>query len=186
MPIDVRKRDDVRRLVDSALERFGRLDVLIGNAGAMPNSPLDDLAVDDWELMIDVNLKGVLYGIAAALPVFRRQKSGHFINIASTAARKFLPHQAVYAATKAGVAALSDVLRQEVAGELRVTVVFPAFTATNFLAHVKNADAKAELEERGKKYAMNADRVAAAVAYAIEQPDDVNVGEIVIRSTAQP
>ena len=87
LPTDVRERGDLQRLVDLAKQRFGRLDALISNAGAMPNSSLDDLAVDDWELMVDVNLKGVLYGIAAALPVFRQQKSGHFINIASTSAQ---------------------------------------------------------------------------------------------------
>ena len=114
---------DVLRLTDLACQRFGRLDVLVSNAGVMPIGPLDDLAVDDWEAMVDVNIKGVLYGIAAALPLFRQQGSGHFINIASTAARKTVPNQAVYSATKAAVVAISDGLRQEVAKQLRVTVI---------------------------------------------------------------
>ena len=184
--IDVASREDLVRLTTLAQERFGALDVLVSNAGVMPIGPLDDLAVDDWERMVDVNLKGVLYGIAAALPVFRRQKRGHFVNIASTAARKVTPNQAVYAATKAAVAALSEGLRQEVAGELRVSVLFPGFVRTNFAAHVKNPKVRTELENAGERFAMDPDCVAAAIAYAIEQPDDVDVGEIVIRSTAQP
>ncbi len=186
LSIDVAKRGDLGRLVALAQERFGRLDVLVSNAGVMPIGPLDDLAVDDWERMVDVNLKGVLFGIAAALPVFRRQKRGHFINIASTAARKVTPNQAVYAATKAAVAALSEGLRQEVAGELRVSVLFPGYVGTNFAAHVKNSKVKAELEKSGERFAMDPACIAAAIAYAIEQPEEIDVGEIVIRSTAQP
>lgn len=113
---DVTRRDDLRRLVTLARDRFGRLDVLVGSAGAMPIGPVDDLAVDDWDQMVDVNIKGVLYGIAAALPVFRAQGNGHFINIASTAARKTVPNQTVYSCTKAAVLAISDGLRQELAG----------------------------------------------------------------------
>ena len=109
---DVSRRDDLRRLVLLASERFGRLDVLFSNAGAMPIGPFDDLAVDDWEQIVDVNIKGVLFGIAAALPVFRKQGSGHFIHTASTAARKTVPNQVVYSATKAAVLAISDGLRQ--------------------------------------------------------------------------
>ncbi len=185
LSIDVAKRGDLDRFVALAQERFGGLDVLVSNAGVMPIGPLDDLAVDDWERMVDVNLKGLLFGIAAALPVFRQQKSGHFINIASTAARKVTPNQSVYAATKAAVAALSEGLRQEVANELRVTTLFPGFVGTNFAAHVKNPEVKAALKRAGDRFAMNPDCIAGAIAYAIEQPDDVNVGEIVIRSTAQ-
>lgn len=125
---DVSRRDDLVRLVEAARQQFGRLDVLVSCAGAMPIGPLDDLTVDDWEQMVDVNLKGVLFGIAAALPVFRAQDSGHFVNIASTAARKTTPNQAVYSAKKAAVLALSDGLRQELAGKLRVTVIAPGFT----------------------------------------------------------
>lgn len=183
---DVTKREDLTRLVALARHRFGRLDVLISNAGAMPIGPIDDLAVDDWEQMVDVNIKGLLYGIAAALPVFREQKTGHFINIASTAARKTTPNQTIYSGTKAAMLAISDGLRQELAGELRVTVITPGFTDTRFADHVKNKDVKAQLEQAGKNFAMPPEAVARAISYAIEQPDDLNIGEVIIRSTAQP
>lgn len=183
---DVTERADLRRLVALARERFGRLDVLVSNAGAMPIGPIDDLAVDDWDRMVDVNIKGVLYGIAAALPVFREQGTGHFINIASTAARKTVPNQTIYSGTKAAVLAISDGLRQELAGKLRVTVISPGFTDTRFADHVKNDGLKAQLEQAGKTFAMPPESIARAISYAIEQPDELNVGEIVVRSTAQP
>jgi NADP-dependent 3-hydroxy acid dehydrogenase YdfG len=173
-------------LVARAQERFGRLDVLINNAGVMPIGKLDDLAVDDWERMVDVNIKGVLWGIAAALPVFRAQKSGHFITIASTAAKRTVPTMAVYSGTKAAVAAIMDGLRQEIAGELRATTIFPGYTATNFASHVRDEDLRVQLEKSGEAFAMAPGAVAAAIAHAIDQPDGVNVGEIVMRSTAQP
>jgi NADP-dependent 3-hydroxy acid dehydrogenase YdfG len=184
--IDVARREAVAMLVARSLERFGRLDVLINNAGVMPIGNLDELAVDDWERMIDVNVKGVLWGIAAALPVFRAQKSGHFITIASTAAKRTVPTMAVYSGTKAAVAAIMDGLRQEIAGELRATTIFPGYTATNFASHVRDEDVRARLEKSGEAFAMPPEAVAAAIAHAIDQPDGVNVGEIVIRSTAQP
>ncbi len=183
---DVSDRADLARLVALGCERFGRLDVLVSNAGVMPIGPLADLAVDDWDRMIDVNIKGVLYGIAAALPVFRRQGSGHFIHTASTAARKTVPNQAVYAGTKAAVLAISDGLRQELAGQVRVTVISPGFTATNVAEHVRNPEVRTQIETSRDRFAMPPEAVARAIAYAVEQPDDVNVGEIVIRSTAQP
>ncbi len=183
---DVTKRADLARLVALARERFGRLDVLISNAGAMPIGPIEDLAVDDWEQMVDVNIKGLLYGIAAALPMFREQGTGHFINIASTAARKTTPNQIIYSGTKAAVLAISDGLRQELAGKLRVTVISPGFTDTHFADHVKNKEVKEQLEQAGKKFAMPPEAIARAISYAIEQPDDLNVGEVIVRSTAQP
>lgn len=183
---DVTKRADLARLVALARERFGRLDVLISNAGAMPIGPIEDLAVDDWEQMVDVNIKGLLYGIAAALPMFREQGTGHFINIASTAARKTTPNQTIYSATKTAVLAISDGLRQELAGKLRVTVISPGFTDTHFADHVKNKEVKEQLEQAGKKFAMPPEAIARAISYAIEQPDDLNVGEVIVRSTAQP
>ena len=184
--IDVTRRADLETLVALARERFGRLDVLISNAGAMPIGPIDDLAVDDWEQMVDVNIKGVLYGIAAALPVFRKQGAGHFITIASTAARKTVPGQSVYSCTKAAVIALSDGLRQEFAGKLRVTVISPGFTDTDFVAHVKDEALRSQLEHAGAKFAMPPEAIAQAIGYAIDQPEGVNVGEIIVRSTAQP
>jgi NAD(P)-dependent dehydrogenase (short-subunit alcohol dehydrogenase family) len=127
----------------------------------MPIGPLAELALDDWERMIDVNVKGVLWGIAAALPIFQRQKAGHFITIASTAARKIVPNMAVYSGTKAAVAALMDGLRQEVAGSLRVTTIYPGYTDTNFANHVRNAEVRAQLKEAGDSYAMPPNAVAA-------------------------
>ena len=184
--IDVARRNELTKFVEIALQHYGRLDVLVSSAGAMPTGPLSDLAVDDWEQMVDVNVKGLLFEIAAALPVFQAQESGHFVNIASTAARKTAPNQAVYSATKAAVLALSDGLRQELAGKLRVTVISPGFTDTNFLGHVRDDALRSQMKEAAAKFAMQPEAVARAIAYAIEQPDDLNIGEIVVRSKAQP
>ena len=183
---DVRKRADLEQLVGLAQERFGRLDVLFSNAGAMPIGPFDELAVEDWETMVDVNVKGVLFGIAAALPVFRRQGSGHFIHTASTSARKTVPNQVVYSATKAAVLAISDGLRQELSGHIRVTTILPGFTDTAFGDHVKSPKLKQELKAAGDKYAMPPEAVARAIAYVLDQPEDINVGEVTLRSRAQP
>ena len=183
---DVRQREDLQRLVDLAQSSFGRLDVLFSNAGAMPIGPMDDLAVEDWETMVDVNVKGVLFGVAAALPVFRRQGTGHFIHTASTAARKTVPNQVVYSATKAAVLAISDGLRQELAGAIRVSTILPGFTATSFADHVKDPKLQEQLRAAGAKLAMSPDSVASAVAYLIDQPEEVNVAEVTLRSRAQP
>ncbi|MEN3263126.1 SDR family oxidoreductase [Pseudonocardia sp.] len=182
---DVRRRDDLSGLVTLACERYGKLDVLVSNAGVMPISPLDDLRVEDWEAMIDINLKGVLYGIAAALPVFRGQGSGHFVNIASTAGLRIVPNQAVYAGTKLAVRALSEGLRQEAGDKLRVTIVSPGMTRTDFAESVTSPEMQARLAESRDKIAMPPEAVARAIAFAIEQPVDVDVSEIVIRPTAQ-
>ncbi|TNC61104.1 SDR family oxidoreductase [Rubellimicrobium roseum] len=181
---DVARRDEVSALVAHTVATYGRLDVFVANAGAMPIGPLDALAVDDWELMVDVNIKGVLWGIAAVLPVFRAQGSGHFIAVASTAARKVVPGMAVYAGTKAAVAAICEGLRQEVAGEFRVTTLFPGYTATNFADHVRDDGLRAQLAA-GAAIAMPPEAVAAVVAFAIDQPEGVSIGEIVLRPTAQ-
>jgi NADP-dependent 3-hydroxy acid dehydrogenase YdfG len=182
---DVRRREDLEDLVALACERFGRLDVLVSNAGIGPISPLDDLRVTDWEAMVDVNLKGVLYGIAAALPVFRGQGAGHFVNTASTAAYRTVPSQSVYSATKVAVRALSEGLRQEAGDSLRVTIVSPGFIRTDFIDSVPNAQVKAELDTSRETFAIEPDAIARAIAYAIEQPADVDVNEIVVRPTAQ-
>jgi NADP-dependent 3-hydroxy acid dehydrogenase YdfG len=183
---DVRNRADLSSLVSLACEKFGKLDVIFNNAGVMPVSPLKDLRVDDWDQMIDVNIKGVLYGIAAALPVFRKQGFGHFINTASTAAHKTVPNQSVYSGTKYAVRAISDGLRQEVAEEkLRVTIISPGFTRTNFADNVTNEEVKAQLAASSDKFAMPPEAIARAVIYAIEQPADVDVAEVIVRSTAQ-
>ncbi len=182
---DVRRREDLAGLVDAACARFGRLDVLVGNAGVMPISPLDELRVEDWDDMIDVNLKGFLYGIAAALPVFRRQGAGHFVNIASTAGLKTVPNQSVYSGTKFAVRAISEGLRQEAGDKLRVTIISPGFVRTGFADNVTSPEIRAQLTAASERFAMAPDAVARAIAYAIEQPDDVDVGEIVVRPTAQ-
>jgi NADP-dependent 3-hydroxy acid dehydrogenase YdfG len=185
VPTDVRKREDLTGLVELARARYGRLDVLVNNAGVMPVSPLDELRVDDWENMVDVNIKGVLFGIAAALPVFRAQGSGHFVNTASTAGLRIMPTMAVYAGTKFAVRAISEGLRQEAGDKLRVTIVSPGMTQTNFADGLTSPEVKARLEEARDTIAMPPDAVARAIAFAIEQPDGIDVGEIVIRPTAQ-
>lgn len=184
-PTDVRRRDDLSDLVNLACERYGKLDVLVNNAGVMPISPLDDLRVEDWEEMIDINIKGVLYGIAAALPVFRQQGFGHFVNTASTAGHKTVLNQSVYSGTKFAVRAISEGLRQEAGDKVRVTIISPGFVRTNFAEGVTNPEVKARLEESRDKFAMPPDAIARAIAFAIEQPADVDVNEIVIRPTAQ-
>lgn len=181
---DVVSLQDNQDLAAHAVDTFGRLDVFVANAGSMPIGPMDDLRVDDWDTMVDVNVKGVLWGIAAALPIFREQKAGHFIAVASTAARKIVPNMAVYAGTKAAVVAICEGLRQETAGELRVTTLLPGYTATNFAEHIRD-DRLREQIAAGGSFAMSPDAIAAAIAYAIEQPPEVSIGELVVRPTAQ-
>jgi NADP-dependent 3-hydroxy acid dehydrogenase YdfG len=182
---DVTRREDLTNLVKLACARFGKLDVLVNNAGIGPISPLDDLRVEDWEEMIDVNFKGVLYGIAAALPVFRQQGFGHFVNIISTAGLKIVPLQAVYGATKNAVRTLTEGLRQEAGDKLRVTGISPGFIHTDFAESMTNPDAKAQTLSARDKMAISPDAIARAIAFAIEQPPDVDVGDITIRPTAQ-
>ena len=182
---DVKRRTDVSDLVQLACERYGKLDVLVNNAGIGPISPLDDLRVEEWEEMIDINIKGVLYGIAAALPVFRRQGFGHFVNIASTAGHKTVPNQSVYSGTKFAVRAISEGLRQEAGDKLRVTIISPGFVRTDFVERVANPELRAQLAETRDRFAIPPDAIARAIVFAIEQPADVDVGEIVVRPTAQ-
>jgi NADP-dependent 3-hydroxy acid dehydrogenase YdfG len=182
---DVTRRADLADLVALAVERFGKLDVVINNAGIGPISPLDDLRVEEWDTMIDVNVKGVLYGIAAALPVFRRQGFGHFVNTASTAAHRIVPNQSVYAGTKSAVRVISEGLRQEAGDKLRVTVISPGFTRTGFAEDVTNPGVKAQIAESKDRFAMPPDAIARAIVFAIEQPADIDVGEVIVRPTAQ-
>ncbi|MFC4244515.1 SDR family oxidoreductase [Gryllotalpicola reticulitermitis] len=182
---DVRRRADLEELVATAQRRFGRLDVLFSNAGSMAVSAFDELRTDDWELMVDVNIKGVLNGIAAALPVFRAQGFGQFVHTASTAAYKVVPQQSVYAATKTAVKVLTEGLRQEAGPNLRVTLVSPGFTNTEGVGKGGSAETAAALIAQRDQIAMPPDAIARAVAFAIEQPDGVDVGEIVVRPTAQ-
>ena len=182
---DVSQRADVTALIELACERYGQLDVLINNAGIGLISPLDELRVEDWEAMIDVNIKGVLYGIAAALPVFRRQEFGHFVNVLSTSGLRIVPLQSVYAGTKNAVRAISEGLRQEAGDKLRVTIISPGFVHTDFADSMTNPEAKAQIIAARDKIAISPDAIARAIAFAIEQPADVDGGELVVRPTAQ-
>ncbi|NDZ80800.1 SDR family oxidoreductase [Streptomyces sp. SID10853] len=182
---DVTRRDDLHTLVALAAQRFGRLDVLVSNAGAGTISPLDDLRVDEWDQMVDVNVKGVLHGIGAALPVFRAQGTGHFVTIASTAAFRIAPTMAVYAGTKFAVRAICEGLRQEAGGSLRVTTVSPGAVGTEFAEASTNPQVRKQITEMRDRIAIPPAAIAQAIAFAIEQPASVDVNEIVVRPTAQ-
>jgi NADP-dependent 3-hydroxy acid dehydrogenase YdfG len=184
-PTDVRRRDDVSALIKLACERYGKLDVLVNNAGIAPIAALDELRVQEWEDMIDINVKGVLYGIAAALPVFRKQGFGHFVNIASTAGLITHPTMSVYSGTKFAVRAISEGLRQEAGDKLRVTIISPGFVQTNLADSITNPATKAQIAGTMEKIAIPPDAIARAIAFAIEQPANVDVGEIIVRPTAQ-
>ena len=182
---DVTRRQDLQALVDTGVDRFGRVDVIINNAGIGPLSRFDELRVEDWDAMIDVNIRGVLYGIAAALPVFRRQGSGHVINIVSTAGLRIVPAQGVYAATKNAVRTLTEALRQEAGPTLRVTEVSPGFVATEFASSNTDASTRAAVEKQMGEMAIGPDAIARCIAFALEQPREVDVGTIVVRPTSQ-
>jgi len=182
---DVKRREELSNLVSVAIERYGKLDVLVNNAGVAPISLLDELRVEDWEEMIDVNLKGVLYGIAAALPVFRRQGFGHFVNVISTAGIQITPTMAVYAGTKNAVRTITEGLRLEAAGKLRVTGISPGFVQTNLADSMKDLEVRSQIIDQMGKMGIPPVAIARAIAFAIEQPAEVDVNEIVIRPTAQ-
>lgn len=182
---DVTRAEDLRALVALAEERFGRLDVLVSNAGVGTISPLDDLRTDEWDHMVDVNIKGLLHGIGAALPVFRAQDSGQFVVTASTAAYRIVPAMAVYAGTKVAVRAICEGLRQEAGPALRVTTVSPGVTATGFADASTNDRVRADIARMRDELAFPPVSIARAIAFAVEQPADVDVNEIVVRPTAQ-
>jgi NADP-dependent 3-hydroxy acid dehydrogenase YdfG len=184
-PTDVKRRESLSKLVALAIEHYGKLDVLVSNAGVAPISLLDEIRVEDWEEMIDVNLKGVLHGIAAALPVFRRQGFGHFVNVISTAGIQITPTMAVYAATKNAVRTVTEGLRLEAGDKLRVTGISPGFVNTNLADSMTNPGVKSQINDQMNKIAIPPAAIARAIAFAIEQPADVDVNEIVIRPTAQ-
>ncbi|MGJ5180213.1 SDR family oxidoreductase [Bradyrhizobium oligotrophicum] len=182
---DVRLRQDLEALVALAVKCGGKLDAIINNAGIGPISRFDALRVEDWDAMIDVNLRGTLYGIAAALPVFARQGSGHMINVVSTAGLKILPTMGVYAATKNAVRTVTEALRQEAGPNLRVTEVSPGMVATNFGDSITDQAVKEAIGKRLGDIAIPPDAVARGILFALEQPPEVDVGSIVIRPTAQ-
>jgi NADP-dependent 3-hydroxy acid dehydrogenase YdfG len=183
--VDVAKSDDVFAFVKAAQNRFGRLDVLINNAGLMPLSTFDQGKIKEWDQMIDVNIKGTLYGIAAALPVFRAQESGHFINVSSTAGHNVRPTLGVYAGTKHAVRAISEGLRQEVGDKIRVTIISPGAVESELAETISDPELKHQIETY-RKMAIPAVAVAEAIAYAISQPANVDINEILLRPTAQP
>ena len=182
---DVKSRRDLNSLVQLACDTYGRLDVMINNAGMSELSLIEELDVDGWEEMIDVNFKGTLYGIAAAIPVFREQGSGHIINIISTSGIKIVPMQGVYAATKNAVRTLSEGLRQESNGRWRVTGISPGVVQTEFVDNLKNAQMRDVIKEKMQTLAISPDAIASAVSFAIGQPSNIDVGDIVIRPSAQ-
>jgi len=185
IPTDVTHYDQVKRLVDAAVQTYGRVDVMINNAGLMPHSPLERLKIDDWNRTIDVNIKGMLYGIAAALPYMKQQQAGHIINVSSVAGHKVRPSSAVYAATKAAVLVISEGLRQEVKPyNIRTTVISPGAVATELPNSVTEPDI-AENVRKSYEIAIPAESFARAVAFAMSQPEEVDVNEILFRPTRQ-
>jgi len=183
---DVTRCEQVKRLVDAAVRKFGRVDVMLNNAGLMQQSPLERLKVEEWDNMIDINIKGVLYGIAAALPHMKRQKAGHIINVSSVAGHKVTPLGAVYCATKHAVRALSEGLRTEVKPySIRTTVISPGAVATELPSHITDRDSAAGIQKFYEGFAIPADSFARAVVFAMSQPDDVDINEILFRPTRQ-
>jgi NADP-dependent 3-hydroxy acid dehydrogenase YdfG len=186
IPTDVIHSEQVKKLVDGAVQAHGRIDVMINNAGLMPQSPLERLRIDEWDRMIDVNIKGVLYGIAAALPYMKQQKSGHIINVSSVAGHKVRAGGAVYAATKHAVLALSEGLRQEVKPyNIRTTVISPGAVATELPNSISEPDVATSFQKFYEEFAIPADSFARAVGFAISQPEEVDVNEILFRPTRQ-
>ena len=182
---DVTRHEQVKRLVDHAVGTHGRIDVIINNAGLMPHSPLDRGKIDDWDRMIDVNIKGVLYGIVAALPHMKAQKSGHIINVSSVAGHKVRAGGAVYAATKHAVRVISEGLRQEVKPyNIRTTIISPGMVATELPDSITEPDI-AETMRKAYERAIPPDSFARAVAFAMSQPEDVDINEILFRPTSQ-
>lgn len=180
--LDVTQRDDNAAFVEAALAEYGRIDVIVNNAGVMPLSPMASLKLDEWDRMIDVNIKGVLYGIAAVLPVMNRQGFGQIINVSSIGGLRVSPTAAVYCATKYAVRAISDGLRQE-NDKVRVTSICPG-VVTSELADTITDPVAAQAMAEYRRIALEPEAIAAAIAYAIAQPSDVDVNEIVVRPTA--
>lgn len=181
--LDVTRLEDMQEFVAFARRAHGRVDVILNNAGVMPLSKLDALKIEEWNRMIDVNIRGVLHGIAAALPLMQAQRSGQIINMASIGAHAVSPTAAVYCATKYAVRAISEGLRQEVGGDIRVTVISPGVTESELADSISDEQGRAEMREF-RKIAIGSSAIARAVAYAIEQPADVDVSEIIVRPTA--
>lgn len=186
IPTNVTDAAHVKRLVDSAVKAYGRVDAIINNAGLMPHSPLERLKIDDWDNMIDVNIKGVLYGIAAVLPHMTKQKGGHIINVSSVAGHKVNPGGAVYSATKQAVLAISEGLRQEVKPyNIRTIVISPGAVATELPNSATEPDVAEGIKKFYEQVAISPDSFARCVVFAMRQPDDMDVNEILFRPTSQ-
>ena len=183
--LDVTRRDSVDDFLKFAQATYGRVDVMVNNAGIMPLSPLSQLKVDEWERMVDVNIKGVLYGIAAALPFFIQQGAGHFVNISSIAGLVVFPGSAVYSGTKFAVRAISEGLRMENIPGVRSTVICPGIVSTELANAISDEEMAKNIRQRRDAFAISPDAIARAVAFAIEQPDDVDINEVVVRPTKQ-
>jgi NADP-dependent 3-hydroxy acid dehydrogenase YdfG len=184
---DVTSKEQVRKLVDTAVREFGRIDVLLNNAGVMPLAPLDAARTDEWDHMIDVNLKGTLYGIAAALPHMKSQKCGHIMTVSSVYGHVIGPNAAVYCATKFGVRALTEGLRQEVKPyNIRTTIISPGAMSTELQDHIGDPQLQSDVRKSIAGFALPPSSFARMVAFAINEPDDVDVSEILFRPTAQP
>lgn len=181
--LDVTNLEQMHEFVAFAQQKFGRVDVFINNAGVMPLSPLQSYKVEEWNQMIDVNIRGVLHGIASGLPVMEKQQTGHFINIASVGAYQVSPTAAVYCATKFAVRAITEGLRQESSGHIQVTLVSPGVTESELADHISDEQARAEMKEY-RLISIPASAIANAILYAIEQPQEVDINEIIIRPTA--
>jgi NADP-dependent 3-hydroxy acid dehydrogenase YdfG len=179
----VTKREEVEALVNYAQDLHGRVDVVVNNAGIMPLSNLDALKVDEWNQMIDVNVRGVLHGIAAGLSLFKQQKSGQFVSVSSLGGHKVVATGAVYCATKFAVHAISEGLRQEVGGDIRVTIISPGVVESDLAATISDP-AMREFMNEFRQIAVKPEAIAKAIAFAVEQPDDVDVSEIIVRPTA--
>jgi NADP-dependent 3-hydroxy acid dehydrogenase YdfG len=184
--VDVAARTDLERLVGTAVDHFDRLEVLVSNAGISKIGAISELDVDGWSAMIDVNMRGVLHGFAAALPIFRRQGRGHFVTTVSTAGLKIVPTMAVYAATKNAVRTLMEGLRQESTdGVVRTTSISPGFVDTQLDSSIDDEALRHQIRHTMTEFGIPPAAVARAIAFAIEQPDDVEIGDITIRPTVQ-
>lgn len=183
--LDVSDAASMARFFDFAVERFGKVDVIVNNAGVMPLSKLEALKLDEWNRMIDVNIRGVLHGIAAVLPTFSRQGSGHVINIASIGAYTVYPTAAVYCATKFAVAAITEGLRQEAPDGVRVTLVSPGAVASELADSITDAEARRGMQDF-RRIHIGAEAIARTIQFAIDQPADVDVSEIIVRPAASP
>jgi len=183
--IDVKNKADLIQLVNRAIEQYGKLDVIVNNAGVSQLSRFDELDIDGWEEMIDINLKGVLYGMAAAIPVFQYQRSGHIVNIISTSGIKIVPMQGIYAGTKNAIRTIAEAFRQESDGNIRITGISPGFVKTDFADNIKNEEMKKTIQKGMEQIAIDPIAIANAVIYAVSQPNDVEIGDIVIRPSKQ-